>query len=301
MDVLLERKVGGIADDDRRHVQGHQAVAADQGGQAVGEQCERQDQDRIERSALEVDAAHQPARGVADAHADGKAGSDLPDQHQQHIADAEQPGAVLEGEAVGGRDDRDQQQRQGERRRVVAAGLQLEERVEVFAQVHPLAAQHGKHGRRIGRGQDTGQQDAAQQGLAGRADAVPEHEEEEKARREDGQQQAQRGKRQALLHHGFRMRERGLQAAGQQDDRDAQVAQEFGQLVVVDLDADAVRTGHHADDQEEEHARHAVFRAQPRNEDGGEHEHGQEQQDVPGVQFDGDGRKDGKHLTQDRD
>ena len=86
-----------------------------------------------------------------------------------------------------------------------------------------------------------------------------------------------------------------LKAARKEDDGDAEMAEEFGQFMVPDLHAETVRAGEHTEDEEEQHARNAVLGAEPRNEDGGEHQDGQEQQDVPGSQVDGYGRQDGQH------
>ena len=140
-DVLLEREVPHVADEDGRHIQGHQPVAADQRGKAVGEQGEREDHDRIERAALKFDPPHQPAGEVAHADADADAGGDLPGQGEDDHQHADEAGADLEAQHARARDDRHEGERQRIGHRVVAAGFQFQDGVQVLPQVQALAAQ----------------------------------------------------------------------------------------------------------------------------------------------------------------
>ena len=274
-DFLPVRDVRPVADHEGGDIQREQAVPHQEAGDAVGEIAQAEDEDGIEGAARELQPAQDPPAGVTDAEADGRA-----DEHlQEYEAEA---GHHQLPDAHGARRLRHQlREDDGEDvgHRVVAAGFQLQHRPQVLPQVQFLAAQDREDGSRIGGAHHGRQQETAGQRHADGNGRVG-HQPDEDAGEQDGEQHARGGEQHPLAEDGARFVDGRFKSGREQDDGHREMADVLRELEVVEMDAQHVLAGHHAQQEEQQQGRDAVAGADLRHQDGGEDQDGKQEEQM---------------------
>jgi hypothetical protein len=157
------------------------------------------------------------------------------------------------------------------RRGIVAARLELEQRLEPAGEADTPGPQDREHGGRVGRGDDRAEQHPLGQ-------VEPEQHAGEASEHERRDHDADAGQGEPRPEHRADVGPVGGEATAEEDERQRDHPDLAGDLEVVELDAEhALGAGHHPEEQEEEQARHAEPRRGLAEQRTGEQQRGGDQ------------------------
>ncbi len=237
--ALVHEVVGRHA--HARQVDGQEPVATQGVRGAVDEQRRGDREDRVEAVVREVEPVDNESREVPERDADQQPERHLQKEHR-HEAEERRPRCL---------DQRQETDRQEDRHRVVAAGLELEHAPEALREPDPARAHHREHGRRVGARHDRAQEQPLERGEA---------QERHRDQADDGGGDGDGQRRQADAEREHRT-DGGparVEAAREEDQRERRHADGLRPGRIVEGDApEPLRAREHADQQEQGEARDA--------------------------------------------
>ena len=255
------------ADGEPDEVDGEEAATAEHVRRAERDRRGGEGRDRCERADRRRDAREDPGRKGAEDDADDEADPDLAHDFECEVCGAVRAGLVL--------DPGDQPDRQGDRHRVVAAGLGLERARQAPADLG--RAQRREDGGRVGRGDHGAEQERLE---PGEREQRVRAETGDQRRHEDADGAQQRGRDDDLAQAP----PRGLQSAFVEDQAEADRSDALGQLRVVEADAAGpVRAEQHPDAEKRDEDGQAGARGAERGDDARAEHDADKEEDEPFV------------------
>ena len=249
-----------VAQQDTGQIGAQVSVAAQQGGQGVGDQGRRNQENAVQTTGQRPAAKHIPRR-PGHRHPDGHPPYHLFQQHHRYLAGAggaAQHGQQGHGEHVG--------------TGVVAAAFDLQQGSGVVFQVQPLAAQHREYRRRVGGTQYRPHQQALRQAHA-------QHKPAEQPGQPGGDHHPQGAQQHRLAGHRPGGAPFGAEAAVKHNEDQRGGTHLLGQVVVFKVDfQQSVGAEQHTQCDKEKQGRDAQPAGQLAAQDAGQQHHRAEKQ-----------------------